>query len=146
MDFGLSEDQVLLDKTVRSFLADQIPIERVRELRELDCPNDPSLWKGLSELGVAGILVPESQGGSDLNLLDAALVAQAMGYAAAPTAFLSTSVIAPLVLRALDRSKTDPWLAGIATGDLQIGVAFMELASIREGAPPCRRNDLRPAG
>ena len=134
MDFGLSEDQVLLDKTVRSFLADQIPIDRVRELRELDCPNDASLWKALAELGVTGILVPESQGGSDLKLLDAALVGQAIGHAVAPTAFLSTAVIAPLVLRELDRSTTDPWLAGIATGDLQVGVAFMELMSVREGA------------
>ena len=34
MDFGLSEDQVLLEQTVRSFLADQMPIERVRKLRD----------------------------------------------------------------------------------------------------------------
>ena len=32
MDFGLSEDQLLLDQTLRSFLADQVPIERVREI------------------------------------------------------------------------------------------------------------------
>jgi alkylation response protein AidB-like acyl-CoA dehydrogenase len=134
MDFGLSEDQLLLDKTVRSFLADQIPIERVRALRELPCPNDRALWTALAELGVTGILIPESLGGSDLKLLDAALVAQAIGHAVAPTAFLSTSVIAPIALRDLDRSTTDPWLTGIASGELQVGVAFMELISVREGA------------
>ncbi len=134
MDFGLSEDQVLLDKTVRGFLADQVPIERVRELRELDCPNDPGLWKSLAELGLTGILVPEALGGSELKLLDAALVAQALGYAATPSAFLSSSVIAPIALRALDSERIEPWLAGLATGDLRIGVAMMELISSREGA------------
>ena len=34
MDFGLSEDQLLLEDTVRRFLAKEVPIERVRELRE----------------------------------------------------------------------------------------------------------------
>jgi hypothetical protein len=34
MDFALSDEQLLLETTVRSFLADQVPIERVRELRE----------------------------------------------------------------------------------------------------------------
>jgi alkylation response protein AidB-like acyl-CoA dehydrogenase len=137
MNFGLSEDQCLLEKTVRDFLAAEMPIERVRALRKLDCPNDPSLWKALSELGVTGILVPERLGGSDLNLLDAALVAQAMGHAVAPTAFLSTAVMASVALRSLDPALTDPWLSGIATGDLRIGVGFMELISIREGAGLC---------
>ena len=84
MDFGLSEDQLLLEQTVRRFLAEEVPIERVRELREKDCPNDRALWKSLAELGVTGILVPEAQGGSGLALLDAALVSQALGHAATP--------------------------------------------------------------
>ena len=40
MDFGLSEDQLLLEETVRGFLADRVPIARVRELRDAPCPND----------------------------------------------------------------------------------------------------------
>ena len=134
MDFGLSEEQVLLEKTIRAFLADTVPIERVRELRDRDCPNDREIWRSLAELGVTGILVPESEGGSDLTLLDAALVGQSLGHAVTPTAFLSSGVIVPIALREVDRSTSDPWLQGLATGDLEIGVAFMELFSIREDA------------
>ena len=47
MDFGLSEDQLLLEQTVRSFLADKVPIGRVRELREKDCPNDRTIYREL---------------------------------------------------------------------------------------------------
>jgi alkylation response protein AidB-like acyl-CoA dehydrogenase len=134
MDFGLSEDQILLDRTVRGFLADIVPIERVRELRNQPCPNDRTIWQSLAELGVTGVLVPEASGGSGLSLLDAALVAQALGHAVTPTAYLSSAVIVPATLAAIDSPKSDAWLRGIALGDLVMGVAVMELFSIREDA------------
>jgi len=135
MDFGLSEDQQLLCDTVSGFLGDQIPIERVRELEEGDNPNDREVWQGLAELGVAGILVPEQHGGSDLALLDAALVSEALGYAATPSPFLGTSVMATTVLRELGPGpEVDSWLGGIAGGELWFGVAATELFSKRNDA------------
>jgi alkylation response protein AidB-like acyl-CoA dehydrogenase len=134
MDFGLSEDQVLLEETVRSFLADRVPITRVRELRHEDCPNDRTIWQGLAELGVTGILVPEEQGGSDLNLLDAALVSQSLGHAVTPTPFLSSAVMATVALRAVGGEQAGQWLSGIATGEQIFGVAVTETFSIREEA------------
>ncbi len=134
MDFGLSEDQLLLEKTVRSFVSDQVPIERVREMRDKDCPNDRALWSALAELGVAGVLVPEAQGGSALALLDAALVSQALGHAVTPTPFLASAVMAPIALTAVSGSDALAWLTGISTGDLVFGVAVTELFSVREAA------------
>ena len=134
MDFGLSEDQVLLEQTVRGFLADQVPIERVRELREKDCPNDRAIWSALAELGLAGVLVPEKQGGSGLSLLDAALVAQALGHAVTPTPFLASSIMAPVALAAVGDADAHAWLGRIATGDAVFGVAATELYSVRESA------------
>jgi alkylation response protein AidB-like acyl-CoA dehydrogenase len=134
VDFGLSEDQQLLEQTVRGFLADQIPIERVRELRDKDCPYDRAIWSALAELGVTGIRVPEAQGGSGLALLDAALVAQALGHAVTPTPFLASAVMAPDALAAVGGGEAEGWLAGIAGGKLVFGVAVTELFSVREGA------------
>jgi alkylation response protein AidB-like acyl-CoA dehydrogenase len=133
MDFGLSDDQRLLEASVRAFLRDRVPIARVRELRDMDCPNDRAIWRGLAELGAAGILVPEAHGGSGLSLLDVALVAQSLGHAVAPSPFLSTSVIAPVALRAAG-SDAKRWLEGIAAGELVVGAAFTEAFSVREGA------------
>jgi len=134
MDFGLSEDQRLLEDTIRSFLADRVPITRVRELRDAPCPNDRSIWRELAELGATGILIPEEHGGSGLALLDAALVAQSLGHAVTPTPFLGSAVMAPVALAALDDAKTPAWSAGIAAGELVFGVAVTETFSVREGA------------
>jgi len=137
MDFGLSEDQLLLEDTVRSFLGDKVPIDRVRELREQDCPTDRALWSALAELGIAGILVPEAQGGSGLGLLDAAIVSQALGHAVTPAPFLGSAVMAATALAALPAragSEASEWLAGIASGKRVFGVAVTELFSVREGA------------
>ena len=134
MDFGLSEDQLLLEKTVRGFLADQVPIARVRELREADCPNDRAIWRALAELGIAGIGVSEAQGGAGLALLDAALVAQSLGHAATPSAFLASAVMAPTALARVGGSDAEALLEAIASGELVFGVALTELFSRREDA------------
>lgn len=134
MDFGLSEDQLLLEQTLRAFLAEQVPIERIRALREEPCPNDRTIWRALAELGMTGVLVPEAEGGSGLALLDAALIAESLGHAVTPTPFLSSGVIAPVVLAALDREETSTFASGLASGDLVLGVAYTELFSRREDA------------
>lgn len=134
MDFGLSEEQTLLEKTIRDFLADTVPIDRVRELRHQDCPNDRTIWRGLAELGATGVLISEDAGGSALSLLDAALISQALGHAVTPSAFLSSAVIAPLMLSEIGDSQADAWFSGIASGELVMGVALTEFFSIREGA------------
>lgn len=134
MDFGLSEDQLLLEKTIRDFLSNEVPISRVRELRDESCPNDVAIWGSLAELGVTGILVPETLGGSDLRLLDAALVAQSLGHAVTPTPFVGSGVMVPTALRALGGSQGEEWMRGIAAGDVRFGLAVTELVSIREGA------------
>ncbi len=134
MDFGLSEEHLLIEQSLRGFLAENVPIERVRELREADCPNDRSIWSALAELGFAGVLVPEGQSGSGLSLLDAALAAQALGHGATPSPFLASGIMAPTALAAAGGSAADAWLEGIGSGDLVMGVAVTELFSVREDA------------
>ena len=135
MDFGLSEEQSLLESTVRRFLEETAPVSRVREIVGADSESDAGIWQGLAELGVVGVIVPEAHGGAGLSFLDAAVVAESLGYAVTPAPFLGTAVLAPV---ALLESGSDAlcreWLPRIARGDAQIGVAMTEVFSRREGA------------
>ena len=135
MEFGLSEEQQLLEKSVRRFLDERAPIARVREIAEGELAFDTELWKGLAEIGVAGCLVPEDQGGTGLALLDAAIIAQSLGYFATPAPFVGSSVMATVALLAAGSpAQQAEWLPRIASGELRIGVGVSECVSPREGA------------
>jgi alkylation response protein AidB-like acyl-CoA dehydrogenase len=135
MDFGLSEEQRLLEATLRRYLEEAAPTTRVREIVATESGHEASLWEGLAELGVTGILIPESFGGSELGLLDAVVAAQSLAWAATPAPFLATAVMAPTALMTAGSSAQQAeWLPRIATGKTCFGVAATELFSRREGA------------
>src|SRR6185437_6508865 len=92
MDFGLSQDQVLLKDTIRRYLESECPTSRVRAVMESDNGHDPALWQGLARLGVAGLQVPAEHDGSGLELLDVALAAEELGWACTPGPFLACAL------------------------------------------------------
>jgi alkylation response protein AidB-like acyl-CoA dehydrogenase len=137
MEFALSEEQEMLEASLRRYLDEEAPTTRVREIMASDSGHDETLWKGLAELGIAGLLVPEEFGGSQLALLDAAVAAESLGRAATPAPFLSSAVMAPLAIAASGGEEQQRrWLPEIAGGRLRVGMALNECFSQREGAGP----------
>jgi len=116
MDFGLSEEQTLLQETVRRFLAARCPTTRVREIMET-AAHDTELWNGLAELGVPAIVVPESHGGLGQELLDLAIVAEELGYATAPGPFLASAMATVALVNADDDAVKSHWLPKLASGE-----------------------------
>ena len=57
MEFGLSEEQILLQDSLNRFLDAQVSLDRVRQFAET--PAADEIWQGLAELGITGILTPE---------------------------------------------------------------------------------------
>lgn len=127
MQFGLSEEQTLLQDTLLRFLREQVPLDRVRSYA--DGGTDADIWQGLTELGIPALLIPEAQGGLGMTPLDAAIVAEALGYHVCPGPFVSSAVMAVSVLSAADGQ--DERLAAMAAGTLRIGVAFGEAVGRR---------------
>lgn len=136
MEFALSEDQRLLQESVAGTLSRVCPLDTVRATAEARLPMSKDVWQSLVELGVPGILVPDTYGGAGLGLLDAALVAEALGQAVAPVPFVGACVMAPLALSELgSEMQKETWLPKIAAGELVMGVALSERASgARQGA------------
>ena len=129
MDFGLSEDQRLIDQSLRAFLADNMPLDDVRRVADARSGFDAALWQGLCELGLPGLLVAEEFGGSNLGMLDAAVVAEALGYGATPAPFIGASVMAPLAIaHAGNEDQKREWLPAIAAGELRLAVGLAGLS------------------
>jgi alkylation response protein AidB-like acyl-CoA dehydrogenase len=126
MNFALSEEQELLQGTVRSFVAKECPAQVVRGVFDGERSLVPALWKGLSEIGVAGLVVPESHGGAGLELLDLALVAEELGRGAVPVPFLGHALATLALARGGSDAQKSAWLPRLATGDARATVALAE--------------------
>jgi alkylation response protein AidB-like acyl-CoA dehydrogenase len=126
MDFGLSEEQTLLQGTIRRYLDTECPTTRVRTIMESATGHDPALWRGLAELGVTGLLVPDAHGGMGLELLDAALAAEVLGWCCAPGPFLGSTMATVALVESGNADAQARWLPGVASGESLITFALGE--------------------
>ena len=101
-----SDDERLLADAARGFLDENAPISHLRALRDAGKTHDAKLWSDMVDMGWAGILVPEEQGGADMGHAAARVLAQEMGKTLAATPFLSTAVIAATALRQIADERT----------------------------------------
>ncbi len=126
MNFDISEEQELLQDTIRQFMTNECPPTHLREVFESETGFDASLWKGMAELGLAGLHLDEQYGGAGLEIIDLALVAESLGYGGAPGPFFG-HVLAGLAIQLAgsDEQKKN-WLPRLATGDAIGTLAFGE--------------------
>ena len=123
----LTDDQRLLQDTVRPFMAEEGAIKsQLRHWREIGCKDGfgHGLWKQFAELGLTGILIPESQGGSGLGQVEAGLVLEEIGRNLTPSPFLATAVAS---VRALEGSaQAERWFPSILAGETVAALAIDE--------------------
>ncbi|MFK7895835.1 MAG: acyl-CoA dehydrogenase family protein [Myxococcota bacterium] len=126
MDFGLSEEQDMLQETIRGFAQNECPTTRLRELFDAGDGHDPKLWEGLCEMGVAGLTVPEEFGGAGMEMLDLALVAEVLGEFAVPGPFLGHAMATLGVQLCGDAAQQKAILPGLAGGEKLATIAIQE--------------------
>ncbi|KQW48780.1 acyl-CoA dehydrogenase [Nocardioides sp. Root1257] len=129
-DVSLLADDVETDlrASVRKALDKHAPSDRLNQLYDGTDDVTAPLWSAFTELGLPGLLVPESLGGAGATAREAAAVLEELGRAAAPSPFLTSAVVATTVLVALGDSLGDteilPALAsGEQTAALLVGPA-----------------------
>lgn len=129
MALTLSEDQLLLKETARSFLAERSPVSRMRALRDAQDATGFSraLWKEMAEMGWAGIPFPELYGGAGMGYGELAVVLEQCGRVLAPEPFVSTVLLGGTAIRlggsdALQKEV----LPAICSGDHLLAMAVEE--------------------
>jgi alkylation response protein AidB-like acyl-CoA dehydrogenase len=122
--FALTEDQREFDAAVRGYLADRFDLDAVRavvEQRE-SVPGAPeghptSLWKAAAEQGWLAVLVPEEHDGLGLGLVEAQVIARALGAGVAPGPWRGTVLAAEAIRLAGSEAQRAAWLPRLAAGD-----------------------------
>ncbi|HXG22023.1 MAG TPA: acyl-CoA dehydrogenase family protein [Methylomirabilota bacterium] len=127
MDFGLSEEQEMLQQSAREFLTRECPPAFVRELYKDEDGFSREFHRKMAEQGWTGLLIPETYGGLGLGMLDMAVLLEEMGRAVTPGPFLFSSVLFALgVMAGGSAAQKKTWLPRIAAGEAIGTLAFLE--------------------
>ena len=119
MDLDLSEDQKMLRKSARDFLANECTKQFVREMERDEKGYSPDLWHKMAELGWLGLPFPESCGGGGWSFLDLVILLEEMGRACLPGPFLPSVVVSGLtILEAGTGEQKQQFLPAISRGDI----------------------------
>ncbi len=125
LDLALSQDQILLGDSVARFLKDEVDDNTLRKV--VESPALPKkIWQGVCDLGLPGLMTPESQGGAGLGLAEMVVVAETCGAAALPVPLLS-HVCGALALREAGE-KADDLASGARLATVGFGSHWIERA------------------
>ena len=108
-------EQQEMQRTVRRLLesqaAQRTPTEVVPE-------HDAECWQAMaSQLGLAGLLIPERYGGAGLDMVELAIVMEELGRSLACTPFFASVVLAArTIIESGDESAMASYLPGFADG------------------------------
>ena len=119
MDFGLTEELELIRKLARDFAEVELLPRAAQHDREEAI--DPAVFRGLAELGLWGLTIPEEYGGSGLGNLALCLVLEEINRACASTGVTlsvhNSLVCAPLIKFGSEALRRE-WLPRMASGEI----------------------------
>jgi alkylation response protein AidB-like acyl-CoA dehydrogenase len=124
VNFDFNDEQREIKSTAKEFLAARFKPEKVRELAESDSPYDDALWGQICELGWPGIAIGEEYDGQGLGTIEAVILAEEMGFALAPSPWISDVAAAFFVEAAGSDEQKSQYLPGMASGQERGAVAF----------------------
>jgi butyryl-CoA dehydrogenase len=117
VNFELTEEQKLLQKTARDFAEKEV-LPRAAEIdREHRHPTE--LVKRMAELGLLGVAVPEEHGGSGMDNVGYTLAMEEVSRACASTGVImsvNNSLVCDPILRFGTDEQKREWLAPLASG------------------------------
>lgn len=124
MRFHLDSDQIAIQDVVFGAVTDALPRDKLHAFIDSDDDFEPDTWRAVCELEMAGLMLSEEQGGSGLGLVEAALVVEALGKAAAPGPFIGQLLMAIALSATGNDAARAAWLDRVASGEAVATFAF----------------------
>ncbi|CAN5692918.1 acyl-CoA dehydrogenase family protein [soil metagenome] len=126
-DVDLADAQ-LLRSTARDVFADLYPSAQLRADMATQTGWDHHAWKRLTgQLGVAGLMVDESLGGTGLSARELGIVFEEAGRCLGGAPMFAVAGLAiPLLLQSADRAACGRWLPGLCDGSVIATVMYCD--------------------
>lgn len=125
MRFAFSDDQLAFADAVRELLANECPPEVVRAAWDSPDGRNPRLWSQLAEMGVVGMLAPESIGGLGLSDVDLVRILAEAGFAGLPEPLADVAAVVVPALRDHGAAGLgEELLARVVAGEATVGLGL----------------------
>jgi len=142
---ALTREQTDLSRTVADLMAARSPESEVRRLMADTAGYDSGVWAELAELGLVGLVIPEQFGGMGAGAVELAVVSEQLGRSLLCAPYLSTAVMTPYLLLALDNTaECADVLPAIADGTMIAAVAFAEQGGEQGAEQGAEQGSARP--
>ena len=120
MRFSFSDEQLALRDATRDLLENECTPAHVRTAWTNKTGRVPGLWRQLDDMGIVGMLAPETAGGLGLTFVDLVLVLEETGRFAVPEPIVETAAWgAPLLGRTdLTVAASEHWVPWADSADV----------------------------
>ncbi len=137
MDFSYSEEQRMLTDSLRRLVTDNWTFAK-RRARQQAGVLDVAAWRSLSELGVAGLMIPEDFGGFGETPATMLAVHRELGRGLVSEPVIPSAVMAvSLLAHCKNDSLKNEWLSAHAEGDAVLALAWQEEGERYATRPLC---------
>jgi len=130
-------EQLEIVAAAGEFLAERMPVERIRANRHAEAPVPEALWRECAELGLLTLGLDEESGGSGRPFDDEALLFVELGKRLAPGPFLACTLAARVAARCDDAALAQR---------IGSGAALVALAVLRGDGDIRPSRPARPVG
>jgi len=139
-DLLYSAAERALSDALASLLADRGGVDKALERIESAQTYDDKLWQAVAaDLGCAGLLIPERDGGAGASYREAAAAAEVLGSFVAPVPFLGSAVVATTALLSVASDTAAARLRQLADGGVTSALAVPFAAAPQAAFPAAVR-------
>jgi alkylation response protein AidB-like acyl-CoA dehydrogenase len=125
MSFAADEQSALADQ-VHRFLRDACEVSVLHKAFDGDADIARSIWRGMLDLGLGGLAVPEAYDGLGLSFAEVAAVSEQIGWAAAPGPWIGHTLAVLAIAKSGSDEQKSKWLPALASGEVTATAALCE--------------------
>jgi pimeloyl-CoA dehydrogenase small subunit len=127
MDFDFSDEQRLLDETIRRLIKDEYAFDRRKKYRVARDGFSRELWARYAEMGLLGLTFPERHGGFGGGAVETMIVMESFGRGLVLEPYLATVLLGGALVHALgSEAQQETVLPRVARGELLLAFAHGE--------------------
>jgi len=127
MNFELTSEQQMLQKSFAEFLSKECPFDMVREIKESDLGYSKKIWKKMAQLGWLGLIHEKHYGGEEGSFLDLFILFEEIGKALLPSPLLESAVMsATLIADYADEKAKKKYLPSLINGKKIATMALLD--------------------